>query len=575
MKSPAVRIGELDWNIKFYPKGNQTDYASVYLEASMPSPSSSSSTPASEASQDAASMDPPSTAHPPPSEDVPQDVNPTTPVRAETQPSSQTASAVSESQSQPQSLSQVDPPPVPPEEPVDSQMSEVIEPPSADQAMPTLSQPERKEWSVPAQFGVVVYNPNEPRVLYSQGMHHRFGTNAPDWGWTRFCGPHNQLHKRRRGQRQALLRNDTLAFTAYIRIVHDDTQVLWDPDPFGLTWDSLAKTGMRALKPKGPDESFIVAAISSWALLAPFRRIINAIPTGDPLRERHEQPKVLTIALQRVLHRMVAQQKPSPSPVSLDPINDFLSAIGSHPTLLNDVVDLWELLRLRLDEELKGTSGEDQLQDLFDGLLQRREGDQTDETGSDDPDQDVLATGKPPCLRLPGRGVPNIQAAFAKAFDYIGQRPRATIQKPPKFLQAELSRQWFDESCRTWKRSTDKIEIDEHIDLGPWMADGSMEAHYTLYGLIVHRGSLRTKNFQSVLRPGGPGTRWYTQAYGASSVVCQTRKQAIEKHEGTSSADGDDSDAVAYVVMYVRDDVVKEVLQGLPGESESPQWISK
>ncbi len=38
LKSPTVRIGELDWTIKFYPRGNQTDHVSVYLEASKPKP---------------------------------------------------------------------------------------------------------------------------------------------------------------------------------------------------------------------------------------------------------------------------------------------------------------------------------------------------------------------------------------------------------------------------------------------------------------------------------------------------------------------------------------------------------
>ncbi|KAI9882669.1 MAG: hypothetical protein M1823_005584 [Watsoniomyces obsoletus] len=581
LRSPSVRIGGLDWNIKFYPRGNQTDYASVYLEVSMPSKSSSSSsssssspsTPTAEAPRDAetpqdtTSMDASSVPDQAPSEGGPPDTNPTTPTPTDTQSSNQTASTATESETP----SETNPPPAPSEEPVDSQMSEVMDVSSPINTVSTPTNPqERKEWSVPVQFGVVVYNPSDPRVHYSQGMHHRFGTDAPDWGSTRFCGPHNQLHKRRRGQRQALLRNDTLAFTAYIRIIHDDTQVLWDPNPFGLTWHSLAKTGMRALKPAGPDESFIMAAVSSWALLAPFRSIINAVPTGNPLWERNETPKVLTIALQRVLHRLVAQQKPSPSPVSLQPITDVISVMGSHPALMHDVVDFWESMRVRLDEELKGTSSDDRLRDLFDGILQRRKAESSEEKVSKD---DVLVAGQFPRLRLPVRGVPSVQAAFAKTFDeHDGQLP-AVLQKPPKYLQAELTRQWFDESDRTWKRVTDKIEIDEHIDLRPWTPDASIDAQYTLYGLIVHRGSLRTKNFQSVLRPGGPGTRWYTQAYGVSSVVCQTRKQAIEKHQGTSSEEGDDSDAIAYVVMYVRDDAVEEVLQGLPGDSEAPEWI--
>ena len=32
MKSQIVNIGGYDWQIKFYPKGNDSDYLSIYVE---------------------------------------------------------------------------------------------------------------------------------------------------------------------------------------------------------------------------------------------------------------------------------------------------------------------------------------------------------------------------------------------------------------------------------------------------------------------------------------------------------------------------------------------------------------
>jgi hypothetical protein len=82
-------------------------------------------------------------------------------------------------------------------------------------------------WRAPAQIGVILYNPQEPRTGYIQSSCHQFNPYNPNWGWPNFHGPWNQIHIRQTGQRQALLRNDTLAFDTYIRVFDDPTQSLW------------------------------------------------------------------------------------------------------------------------------------------------------------------------------------------------------------------------------------------------------------------------------------------------------------------------------------------------------------
>jgi hypothetical protein len=65
-----------------------------------------------------------------------------------------------------------------------------------------------KTWRVPAQIGVIVYNPEEPRTGWMQSSCHQFNPHNLDWGWTYFHGPWDQIHTRRRGQHRALLNND-------------------------------------------------------------------------------------------------------------------------------------------------------------------------------------------------------------------------------------------------------------------------------------------------------------------------------------------------------------------------------
>lgn len=569
MRSPSVRIGDLDWNIKFYPKGNNTDHISVYIEASKPKPMSTVPEDQDEPSNDAVagtiSM-----------EDSmgERDVSDRHPLSSAAANSENPSPPSAASQSRRQSETMADT--------SDVHMS------GSEETTPNTdgenSEDEDDDWEVAAQFGIVLYNPSEPRVHVSQGidyrLEHRFCSSSADWGCTRFYGPQEALWKRQRGQRQALLRNDTLAFTAYVRIIKDDTQTLFLRSTDPGAWDSLAKTGLRSLSPRRPEESFVVAAIASWALLAPFREIIHSVPTADPLNDRTLPPKGLVIALQRVLHRLQTQQKPSSSPVLLAPITNFLRCLGFYPyskydVVMYDVVEFWELLRARLEEELEDTAMNGRLSDLLDGSLQR-ESTKIEEGAMDEMTVVPVCAGRAPSLRLPVKGVKSVQEAFAKFLDGDDSVSKASWRKLPKLMHVELERQVFDESSRKWEKYVDRVKVDETIDLAPWTVDPDVESQYTLYGVIVHDRNLRSCRYHPVLRPGGPGTRWYSylRENETDKVVCQTRKQAIQNNEGVDpDKERDGFEPVAYVVMYVRKDMVGELLQGLPEQPLAPQWI--
>lgn len=570
MTSPPVRIGGLYWRIKFYPRGNQTDYTSVYLEASQ-SPREGDPSGEAQADNDGAVTEPARLAEEPAESDQ-RHTSQSGPAVPASEPLHQSNSAEPRPNEDTTSIAGTGDVPMLGSDPAVrvEAGSKLEENDDDDEDQDDLN------WSTAAQFGIVMYNPSEPRVYCAQGMQHRFSRSSPDWGWTRFYGPYNEVHTRRRGQRQAMLRNDTLAFAAYIRLVKDETYTLWDDDPFGPSWDSLARTGLRALRPKRSEESFMVAAIASWAQLAPFRQIIYSVPTVNPLEERHATPKPLIIALQRIFHRLQAQQRPSSSPVSLKPLHDYFSAMGGDLCTVKDVVDFWEVLRQRLDGELRGTDMDGKLRQIFDGSL-RREADKPDGGNfSSAVSHWPISAGKASKLRLPVRGVKNVQEAFAKVLNEHNSTGRAALEEPPQLLQVQLDRQLFDTDSRTWKKIVDKIGLDETVDLRPWTPDAQIEARYSLYGLIVHSGGLRSGRYHPVLRPGGPGTRWYAYLPRSETVVCRTRKQAIEDHQGVAQGqESDGSEAVAYVLLYIRDDVISTMLQGLSERSCAPQWIRR
>jgi ubiquitin carboxyl-terminal hydrolase 7 len=81
-------------------------------------------------------------------------------------------------------------------------------------------------WHVCAQFALVISNLNDPTVSSSSQAHHRFTAEEMDWGFTRF----NELRKLTvagEGRSRPIIQGDGARITAYVRVLHDPTGVLW------------------------------------------------------------------------------------------------------------------------------------------------------------------------------------------------------------------------------------------------------------------------------------------------------------------------------------------------------------
>jgi len=55
---------------------------------------------------------------------------------------------------------------------------------------------------------------------------HRFITEEPDWGFTRFSELPKLLHPRP-GHNRPMIEEDSTVFSAYVRVLEDPTGVLW------------------------------------------------------------------------------------------------------------------------------------------------------------------------------------------------------------------------------------------------------------------------------------------------------------------------------------------------------------
>ncbi|KAH7386839.1 Deoxyhypusine synthase-domain-containing protein [Phaeosphaeria sp. MPI-PUGE-AT-0046c] len=479
MTSDVVTMGGHQWQIKFYPKGNDADYLSVYLEC-------------------LSVMDPKKK-----SDEDQADVSKSDGVPGEPEKGLDTMETGGQAADDASSTS---------ENPINPQHAPLP-------LLGSKSVVERK--SVAAQVSVVLYNPTEPRVHYSRTALHRFCSGSPDWGWTRFHGPYYDIAHRMHGQRSALLRDDKLAFTGYIRVVDDETKCLWEHPNRENPWDSFAMTGLQSLS-LGEDASApggnMISAVASWLLFKPFRNLLYAVDVPDPEKEQLNPPKPLLTALQKVLYMLRTQVEPGAGTVALDDVLDALDWYGIHDRLDKlDVIEVWEVLRAKLEEELRGTLREGVLESMF------------------GPKRDY--SSGVPSYRVPVLGVETMQEAVAKAANFA-----VAGQPLPEFLIIELDRQTFDVKTRSYAKVLNKVILDDRLTI-----DGTS---YTLYG--------------------------YSDSKDENQVRCLTKRQAIDEHEGKTGTDQvTGNDPVAYIAMYIRNDVAQAAFTS-DATTESwtvPKWL--
>ncbi|OSS43719.1 hypothetical protein B5807_11522 [Epicoccum nigrum] len=493
MKSDPVDIGGHLWQIKFYPKGNDSDYLSVYLECLSVVDASSKK---KENRVDSVAKD-----------GSADDMN-----------EERLANTLA--------------------------LEEVTDTEYQHTPLPLLDSkqlPQRK--SVAAQVSVVMYNPSEPRVNYSRTALHRFCNGSPDWGWTRFHGPYYDIPHRARGQRQALLRNDKLSFTAYIRTIEDETGCLWEHPSRENPWDSFAMTGLQGLM-LGEDASApggnMISAIASWMLYTPFRKLLYSIRVPHSEEDPFVRPKPLVSALQKVLYMLRTHVNPGAGSVALDDVLEALEWYGIHDRIDKiDVIETWEVLRAKLEEELHETPEAATFLAMC------------------GPKRDHI-TGVP-SYRVPVVGVDSMQGAIDSSSAFV-----APGRDLPELLTVELERQEFDSKTRSYVKLLNKVTLDDQISVNG--------IPYTLYGFVVHKQTLQSYVYQPILRPGGPGSKWYSYSDSKDEnyVKCLTHKQAVETHQGKAGAGQiDGNDPIAYIAMYVRNDKIDATFNT---DAESELW---
>ena len=119
------------------------------------------------------------------------------------------------------------------------------------------------------QFGLVLWNPNDPTLYTHHTAHHRFTKEEGDWGFTRFVELRRLWSVPWEDSRRPLVENEEANMTAYVRVVKDETGVLWHNFHH---YDSKTETGYVGLKNQGAT-CYLNSLIQSLYFTNAFRKV--------------------------------------------------------------------------------------------------------------------------------------------------------------------------------------------------------------------------------------------------------------------------------------------------------------
>ncbi|KIV80523.1 hypothetical protein PV11_08016 [Exophiala sideris] len=579
MLSPAAQVDGKYWQIKFYPRGNKSVSLSAYIKCSQYPPKSDIAYPDGSFSflqgpPDADLRDEAPSSH-------------TVYTQAVASESKNDTSSSSESDSASDASKQ---------DSMDGEGSTYSSQADKEESSDVKSTKDKEEdWRVPAQLGMVMYNPEEPCTCHVMSSEHQFAKSNDDWGWTNFVGPWSEVHMRGHLQRAPLLRNDTIAIDAYIRIFDDPTQALWwHSSDAENHWNSKSLTGYFPMGTPPLYHSPAVAGMTAWLLLAPFRRILQEVDAGAVdsgvidagvvdasrvdasgvdasgvdasgvdasgvdasgvdasgvdasgvdaggvdaggwRRDCLVRPRPFISQLQMILFLTRHLRDDRETYVDVYPAIQTIKELGE---IHNDVKTFWEVFRRAIELELEGNN---QALKALSAIF-------------DTPD------GPFSLPLLPVQGVDDIQQGLAQVLadkGFTGQLP--------DFLPLSLGRQRFDKNSREWKLLHNRVILNEELDMSDF-SPTSDHAKYTLYGFMVHVGERNSGKFYTVLRPGGPGTKWLAFEDGdGNKVFSYTKKriQSFEGLEGQALKDFTSTRETAYMAMYIKTSRLGEYLTG-------------
>ncbi|KAL3230950.1 Ubiquitin carboxyl-terminal hydrolase 15 [Nakaseomyces bracarensis] len=447
-------------------------------------------------------------------------------------------------------------------------------------------EPVDPDWYCCAYFAIALSRPGQDSEVYMLNKsNHRFNSLDTDWGFANFIDL-SHLKYPSKGRPQGFLNDDQLNITVFVRILKDSTGVLWHNF---INYDSKKVTGYVGFKNQGAT-CYLNSLLQSYYFTKYFRKLVYQIPT-----ENESPNNSVPLALQRSFYQLQVSKYP------LDTLEltrsfgwDSVEAFTQH-----DVQELNRILMDRLENRMKGTAVEGQLNEIFVGKMKsyikcinvNYESSRVEDFWD---------------LQLNVKGMKGLKESFdnyieiellngenqyqAQEYGLQDAEKGVIFEALPPVLHLQLKRFEYDFNYDQMIKVNDKYEFPESIDLSPYLDQSDdnpsreQSSVYKLHGVLVHAGDISTGHYYTLIKPGLEDV-WYR--FDDERVWKVTKKQVFDENFGLDALPEDKlrtmtreayQDYVlarhtsAYMLVYIRADREEDLLQPVT-ENDVPEHV--
>ncbi|OZJ04728.1 hypothetical protein BZG36_01825 [Bifiguratus adelaidae] len=420
-------------------------------------------------------------------------------------------------------------------------------------------------WHVCAQFALVISNPSDPTVYEYHTAQHRFVAEESDWGFTRFTEA-KRLGVATEQRGKPLVEDDQTVITAFVRIIKDETGVLWHNF---INYDSKKETGHVGLKNQGAT-CYMNSLLQSLYFTNYFRKAVYEIPT-----EQDEPTKSIALALQRLFYNLQFNDLSVGTTELTRSFGwDSLDAFMQH-----DVQEFNRVLQDNLEVKMKNTPADGATKRLFEGKMKSY-------IKCINVDYESSRVEDFYDIQLNVKGCKNVEESFkeyiaeetlegdnsymAEGYGLQDAKKGVIFESFPPVLHLQLKRYEYDIERDAMVKNNDRYEFPTEIDLEPYLEPANRTGQgekYILHGVLVHSGDFHGGHYFALLKPEKDG-KWYK--FDDDRVTLATLKEVTEENFG-----GEPPNAMgavrpnmkvlkrftnAYMLVYIRESAIDEVL---------------
>lgn len=453
-----------------------------------------------------------------------------------------------------------------------------------------------RDWAVCAQLILTVQNTRRPETALNKYTQHRFNAAEIDWGFSQFC----PLKALTAGDESTdslplLDEDDTLTIAIRLRIIRDDTGVLWHNF---INYDSKKITGFVGLANQGAT-CYMNSLLQSLYFTNTFRKAVYQIPTGGDVP--HESS---ALALQRVFWKL----QHGSAPVSTQELTRAFGWNTMESFVQSDVQEFGRVLMDEFEKRMKGTAAEGTIERLFTGKVRNV-------IKCLDVQFASTRTESFYDLQLAIKGVSTLEESFdnyvraemlegdnkyhAEGFGLQDAKRYVEFESFPPVLHLHLERYAFDPRVMATVKINDRLEFPLRINLEKYLAADSPQRgqpqDFILQSVFVHSGDSHGGHYYVFIRNPleGDGARWYR--FDDTKVIPATRKEAVEDNFGGPGDEAEERTGNvmtrlmsirasrehkyrrftnAYMLVYIRESDLATILQPI-AEPDIPPHISE